>query len=184
MRRIEVIQLLEFYKFTDKESKELLKSMTILIDTREQENSHITDYFDKAKINYEIRKLDYGDYSVKISKNEQLGIPRDLYFDKQVVVERKGSLDELAGNLTKERDRLKKELSLAPRDKVIMIEDCSYSNLVEGKYRSQFAVKSFLGSLHSLWFAYNAPFFFVDNKKWSGAFIQGFFTYWLKNYLR
>ena len=158
--------------------------MTILIDTREQENSHITDYFDKAKINYEIRKLDYGDYSVKISKNERLGIPRDLYFDKQVIVERKGSLDELAGNLTKERDRLKKELSLAPKDKVIMIENCSYSDLVEGKYRSQFAVKSFLGSLHSLWFAYNAPFFFVDNKKWSGAFIQGFFTYWLKNYLR
>ena len=176
--------MLEFYKFTDKESKELMKSMTILVDTREKENRVILDYFDKAKVKYEIRKLDYGDYSVKLGKNEDLGILRDLYFDKQVVIERKGSLDELAGNLTTERDRLKKELSLAPKDKVIMIEGCSYSDLVEGNYRSQFAVKSFLGSLHSLWFAYDAPFFFVDNKKWSGAFIQGFFTYWLKNYLR
>ena len=176
--------MLEFYKFTDKENKVLLDSMTILCDTREVKNQHILDYFDKAKVKYEIRKLDYGDYSVKIAKNEELGIPRDLYFDKEVVIERKGSLDELAGNLTKERDRIKKELSLAPKTKVIMIEDCSYSDLVEGNYRSQFSVKSFLGSLHSMWFAYDAPFFFVDDKKWSGAFIQGYFTYWLKNYLR
>lgn len=176
--------MLEFYKFTEKENKALLDSMTILVDTREVKNQHILDYFDKAKVKYEIRKLDYGDYSVKIAKNEELGIPRDLYFDKEVIIERKGSLDELSGNLTKERDRIKKELSLAPKTKVILIEDCSYSDLVEGNYRSQFSVKSFLGSLHSMWFAYDVPFFFVDDKKWSGAFIQGYFTYWLKNYLR
>ena len=45
-------KILDKYKFTDKEMEELISSIIILVDTREQKNSHITDYFNRKKINY------------------------------------------------------------------------------------------------------------------------------------
>ena len=102
--------MLSKYKYTDRELEELIKSMVILIDTREKQNSHLIEYWDKKGILYKKKSLDYGDYSFYVPKNEALNIPRDVYFDKEIVVERKGSLEEISGNLTKERDRLEKEL--------------------------------------------------------------------------
>ena len=49
--------MLEMFKYTDKEIKILLKSMVILVDSREQENSHITKWFDSKKIPYRVEKL-------------------------------------------------------------------------------------------------------------------------------
>ena len=140
--------MLNFYKYTDKEKDELVSSMIILVDTREKQ-THIMESFDQYKINYQRKALDYGDYSFMIPKNETLNIPRDIYFDKLVCIERKGSLEELSGNLTKERDRLEKELCLAPKTKVLLIENANYSDVVDGKYNTQYNRKSFLGSLHS-----------------------------------
>ena len=105
------------YKYTDKEMEELISSITILIDTREKVNSHITDYFDRKGISYKKKALDYGDYSFMIPANEKLSIPRDLYFNTTCVIERKASLEEISNNLTKERDRFEKELCLAPKTK-------------------------------------------------------------------
>ena len=108
--------------------------MIILIDNREKQNAHITDSFDKNSISYKKKSLDYGDYSFAIPKNEALSIPKDLYFDKKVCVERKASLEEISGNLTKERDRFEKELCLAPKTKVLLIENADYSDVVTGNY--------------------------------------------------
>lgn len=52
----------------------------MLIDTREQENKHIIDYFESKNSPYEMKKLDYGDYSAYLPKNEELCIHRNLYF--------------------------------------------------------------------------------------------------------
>lgn len=41
---------------------------------------------------------------------------------KKVVIERKASLEEISGNLTKERERFEKELSLAPKEKVLLTQ--------------------------------------------------------------
>ena len=88
--------------------------MIILVDTREKVNDHIISSFDKNEISYKKKALEYGDYSFALPKNEALSIPRDMYFNKKVCIERKASLEEICGNLTKERDRFEKELSLAP----------------------------------------------------------------------
>ena len=53
-------KILDKYKFTDKEMEELISSMTILVDTREQKNNHITDYFDRKKINYKRKAVESG----------------------------------------------------------------------------------------------------------------------------
>ena len=117
--------------------------MTILVDTREKNNSHLCEYWDRKGVLYKKKALDYGDYSFMIPKNAILDIPRDVYFDKEIMVERKGSAEELSGNLTKERDRLEKELSLAPKTKVILLENCSYVDIATGNYNTQYNKKSY-----------------------------------------
>ena len=44
--------MVQLYKYSKSELDKILKTPVILIDTREQENIHITDYFDKKKIQY------------------------------------------------------------------------------------------------------------------------------------
>lgn len=158
--------------------------MIVLVDTREKQNIHITDSFDKNGINYKKKALDYGDYSFALPRNETLSIPRDIYFNKKVCIERKASLEEISGNLTKERDRFEKELCLAPKTKVLLIENANYSDVATGNYNTQYNKKSFLASLHSFWFKYNIPVFFMPDNKYSGLFIKKYFEYYLKNYLR
>ncbi len=175
--------MIENYHYTDKEIDQIINSMVILVDKREKENSHILNYFDKKKISYINKSLSQGDYSFYIPKNESLSILRDYYFDNQICIERKASLEELSGNFTQQRDRFEKELSLCKAKLILMIENANYSDIIEGKYNTQYNKKSYWASLHSFWFKYNLPFMFIPNNDYSGVFIRGVFTYYLKNVL-
>ena len=153
------------YHFTDTEVKKLLDSMVILVDTRENANSHITDYLSKKKIPYESKKLDYGDYSIKLCKNEELGISRDIYFTDSILVERKASLDELAGNLTKDRTRFESELLRAKGANIaLMVENATYADLVMGRYRSEYNAKSFVATLATYSARYGLDVNFVEKE--------------------
>lgn len=158
--------------------------MVILVDTREKQNTHITESFEKNNISYKKKALDYGDYSFMIPKNEALSISRDMYFNHRICVERKASLEEISGNLTKERDRFEKELCLAPANKVLLIENANYSDVASGNYQTKYNKKSFLASLHSFWFKYNIPIMFMPDNKYSALFIKKYFEYYLKQYLK
>lgn len=72
----------------------------MLHDTREQENKHILDKLDRLNIKHEERALVFGDYSF---------IAQDRDFSLSCVIERKANVDELYGNLTKDRQRIEKE---------------------------------------------------------------------------
>lgn len=76
----------------------------IIVDTREKGHKSILKYFDEHSIDYIISKLDYGDYKI--------------YKDNSVVIDRKDSLLELAGNLchTSEHERIKREITRAKED--------------------------------------------------------------------
>lgn len=153
------------YHFTDTEVKKLLDSMVILVDTREHEHAHITSYLSKKKIPYESKKLDYGDYSIKLCKNEELGISRDIYFTDSILVERKANLDELAGNLTKDRTRFESELIRAKGANIaLMIENATYSDLVMGRYRSEYNAKSFVATLATYSARYGLDVNFVEKE--------------------
>lgn len=175
--------MIEYFKYTPKEKDELISSMTILVDTREKVNQHITDSFDKAGVKWKGKALDYGDYSFFIPANEALSIPRDLYFDKKICIERKANLEEISGNLSQGRDRLEKEFALAPQFKVLMIENANYSDIATSNYDTKLNNKSFLASLHTFWFKYNIPLFFVPDSKFSALFIKKYFEYFLKNFI-
>lgn len=98
------------YKFTDAELKKVMNNLTILIDTREQANEHVIEFLDKKKIAYEVKKLDFGDYACMLPANSFEGQERAIYFDRDIVIERKNGIDEVAGNL-KDDTRILKELA-------------------------------------------------------------------------
>lgn len=160
------------YKLTDTEIKKLLKeNFTIIYDTREQQNQHVLDYFDKAKVKYKKQKIDEGDYTAIINKCPEMGIHRDLYFN--VAIERKNSIDELAGNLSEETDsrdniRLERELERAKHKGIMMfliIEDKDgMNNIKSGNYRSQYLPQSLMAKLTSIQIKYLNDTIFEDKK--------------------
>ena len=171
------------YKYTEKEQKKLLASMGILVDTREQKNDQILEYFDRMGIKYKKKALSCGDYSFFIPKDEELSIARDLYFDKEIMIERKGSLTELSGNFTKGRAELEKEFAMAPSNKTMIVENASYGDLISGKYGTTYSTKSFWATYHTFWHRYGIPIVFLPSQKESGYFIRGYFTYYLRDLL-
>ena len=130
------------YKFTDKEIKKVLDSMVVVVDSREQNNQHIIDFFNKKKIPYKVVKNDFGDYTAMIPANTITGFTSDIYFDRDIAIERKNSIDEICGNLKEDAARLKKELAHMNMYDIkyfFFIEDPNFhENLRNGKYRSEY----------------------------------------------
>lgn len=177
--------MLERYKYTDSEVKTILDNMVMLVDTREKKNSHITQYFDKHHIEYENRALQCGDYSFYIKAIPELSINRDLYMDKDIFVERKGSLEELSGNFTTGRSRIEEEFASFPdAKKYLLIENANYADIVDENYTTQYGKKAFLGTIHSFNHKYNLQIFFMPDNKYTPIYILGVFQYYLKHLLK
>lgn len=182
---------MENQAYTPTQIKHLLSTMKIVIDTREQVNYHITDYFDARLIDYTSKKLDYGDYSIMLPSCMEFGITEDIYFTDKIVIERKNSLMELSNNLGNERERFKRELERAKGATfIIMIEDGSYEDIIFGRYskdkyavKSKFNEKSFIASLATFRARYGIHVDYV-NKKSAGNFIYFILRSWLKCYLK
>jgi len=175
---------LELYKYTDKEKKEVLKSITVLVDTREQESNHILQYFKKKKIPYKIKKLNHGDYSFFIPKNDGLDIPRDIYFDNIIAIERKANLNEIIGNLTTKRAEFKHEFSTYAGKMYLLIEDTEYQDIIEGNFDSKMAPATLLSNLHALNHKYGLEIMYMSDNYYSPIYIYQTFKYYLNNMLR
>lgn len=178
-------------RFSDTEIKKLLKeNFKILYDTREQVNDHILYWFDTKKIPYKCQKIDEGDYTAIITARPDMGIYRDLYF--KVGVERKNSVDELAGNLAEKTDtrddiRLERELIRAKAKGIkmfLIIEDPNgLENIINGDYRSQYGSNAFVGKLTSIQDKYIQDTIFTSNLK-TGYHIYRKLYYAVRNYLK
>ena len=162
----------------------MVKSIVILTDSREQKNQHITDWFDKKKIPHEVKALSNGDYSFYIPSNEQLNIDRPLYFDKQIMVERKNSLEELSSCFTISRTRFEEELATCPAKKYLLIENANYEDIINKKYDTKLSSKAYLASVHAFNHRYNLEIMFMPNREYSPIWIYGTFVYYLKNIMR
>lgn len=177
--------VLEKYKYTDSEIRELLNNMVILVDTREKKNSHIIDYFDKHHIEYKKKALSCGDYSFYVKESPELSIPRPVYFDGEIIIERKGNLEELSGNFTNGRARLEEEFAISKANsKYLLIENSDYSDIVEQNYNTTYNKKAFLGTLHSFNHKYNLQIVFMPNIRYTPIYILGVFKYYLKGLVK
>ena len=177
--------LLQDYKFGDEEKKKLEKQIVILVDTREKKNDHILNYFDSYHIKYKKQALSSGDYSFYVEANDELSIPRDIYFDNKIFVERKANLDELATNFSKNRTRFEEEFSISSAErKYLLIEGANYEDILLHNYTSEFNPKSYLGSLHSFNHRYNLQIVFLPDRDYSPIYILGIFKYYLRNLVK
>jgi ERCC4-type nuclease len=175
--------MIDFYRYSDKELQTLLKSIVIIVDSREQDASHVTKWFDEKKIPHTEQKIDSGDYSFMLPAAPELGIVRDIYFTDKVSIERKGDLVELSGNFTNDRLRIESEFIRHKGKMILLIEDAEYSDIIKHNYRTEYKPESFLATLHSFSERYDIPFTFMKDKKCSGQYIYFTFYYWLRNFL-
>lgn len=96
---------------TDKQIGNIIDSMVVIVDTREKANKHIIDWLKENNIKYEIEKLDSCDYSFKLYGEYS-------HLSKSILVERKNSLDELAGNFSINRSRFESFLKICKNKSV------------------------------------------------------------------
>ena len=89
----------------------------ILVDTRERKWDHIRTKWEASGVEFEVRKLDYGDYMVP---------------GGSVSVDRKQNLDELAANLcTKDARRFWNEIRNAKKHGIQIVVLCEHSRNVK-----------------------------------------------------
>lgn len=155
----------------------------ILVDTREKEHQHIVDKFATNNIEVDNVTLVVGDYRIQTGT-----------YIPPVTIERKGSLDELIGNLLDRdkddngKNRFIRELDRAydSNTKVILlIEDIDYyKKLLKGEYRSNVNPKAIRGMIMSLEAKYpNLSIVGID-KATSASYIHTTLYYHLRQILK
>ncbi|PFB74777.1 nuclease [Bacillus anthracis] len=172
------------FHYTDKEISSILETLTIVVDTRENKNDHIRDYLHQKGIPIKNQKLDTGDYGCMIPKNEELGIPRDIYLDSRV--ERKAHMDEITLNLQKDKQTAFENELIRSKDIpfTLIVEDLKgYEKMLKGQYRSQYKPLALLGRLNTFKAKYNFEIVYLDNK-FSGNWIYHHFYYQARHYLK
>ena len=172
------------YKFSLEEIKKLIKNIVILVDSREKKNAHILDYFEKNRIAYTISKLEYGDYSFMLPAAIS---GKDIYFHKDIAIERKATLEELSGNLAQERECFEKEFLKARNDSCkmyLMVENVGgYSSIIGHDYKTEFKPTAYMASLKTFEHRFQANVQFID-KQYSGYYIVSTFQYFAREALR
>ena len=165
---------------TDRRISDILRGITVIIDTREHEEgncSNIKSWFNNNGIKYVRRCLKFGDYSFELNGES---------YENYVVVERKSGLTELSGNLAQNRERFENELQRA-KDAgarvILMVEGGGWDNIIEHKYRTDLNERSFLASLFSFQCRYPLYVQFVP-AKYAGMFIYSQFHYFLREKLK
>lgn len=163
---------------TDKEIANILTDMIVLVDSREKKNAHITGYFEKENIKYEVVKLETGDYSFYLPNYGGLGL------DEAIMVERKNSIDEICGNFGKNRERFIREFERIENGKMhLVVENTTWTKIFNGNYRSKLSCNSLLASFITFNIRYDCPVWFVE-KLHSGKIIHSILYYELREQLQ
>lgn len=129
--------------FNKKQTDAIIDDMVVIVDTREQKYKHITDYLDKIDVEWIRDTVGVGDYTFRLPSYPELEL------DGLFLVERKGSLDELAGNFTNGRARFAREFERMTEGQSIhlVLEDFTWRKCLAGSYRSKFNPNAFKASL-------------------------------------
>ncbi len=143
--------------------------MVILIDTRENSNNSITDWFDKNNIKWKSKALKTGDYSFSVESCPELGFLVDTWFLDDMCIERKNSVSELAGNIanaTKDDERIFKEFNrmININKNYILIENDSIEDIFLENYRAKLNSTSFLRTLLTWQNRNNMHIYFVKRE--------------------
>ena len=157
------------------DQKEVLKSFSVIADTREQPTDLSRRRYASMGVPVERATLDFGDYTW----NAVLPDGRPIYdtenrIQPRITIERKESLDELAQCFTRSRDRFRREFQRAADHQArifLIVENASFEKLVNGRYRSRFNPNAFLASVTAYTVRYNMNLLFCKEDT-SGRLIK------------
>lgn len=141
--------------YTHFEVKDALESLTVLIDTREQDTMNLRRRM-KDFPHWRREKLDAGDYSAELKASEQ-------NFRIPVAIERKMSIDELCQCFGRERARFLREFERAKENGTrlyLIVERATWEDLFAGRYRSRLNSKALIASILAWSVRYDVRFFF------------------------
>lgn len=134
--------------------------MVVLVDTREQDTPRLRARLKSMNCPYEREKLDFGDYSAKISVNGEWMRPN-------VSVERKMDFGELAQCFCKGRARFKREFDRAKAAGAkiyLLVENQSIDDAYRGNYRSEMKPNAFVSSILAWLARYNCQVIFCSER--------------------
>ena len=131
-------------------------SIKLQTDSREKKNEHILRYFDRHGIDYEIRKLDVGDYM--------------LEGNDTISVDRKASVDELASNMLNRNDhaRFLREAKRAADSGIkliVLLETSKYKAIPDlATWRSKYSGitgRALMDAIYKTHISYGVEFMFA-----------------------
>lgn len=141
------------------EVRDSLESLTVLVDTREQDTPAFRRRMRALGCPYRREKLDSGDYSVVCT----LPGGAEYSLANEVVIERKMALDEACQNFTRGRERFIREFDrLRERGgkAYLLIENAGWEDVFSGNYRSRFHPNALVASLKAWEARYNTHILF------------------------
>ena len=157
------------------DQKELLKSFRILHDSREQDTERARKRYLSFGCGHDRATLDYGDYTWNATLPDGRQILDTFNTIKPVcAIERKMNLDELAGCFTTSRERFQREFERAKDNGCriyLIVENASWENLLNGKYRSKLHPNAFAASVSAWTVRYNMNLIFCKEET-SGRLIK------------
>lgn len=139
----------------------MLESMTVLVDTREQETDAFKKRVEGFGYPFARKKLDYGDYSAEYTTPDG----EKATLEKVVAIERKMNIDELCQCFTSGRDRFKREFERAKKDgcKIyLLVEQANYQKIKGKRYRSKLPPQTLNANMETWSARYNAQIRFYE----------------------
>lgn len=157
------------------EIRDALESFEVLVDTREQATARSVKRFEGFGVPYKRATLRYGDYCGNITLPDGKQIcDTSGSVCPACVIERKMSLDELAGCFTRGRDRFQREFTRAANAGArvfLLVENGSWEAINAHRYKSRLNPAAFLASLTAWTIRYNLTPIFCRSAT-SGALIK------------
>jgi ERCC4-type nuclease len=139
-----------------------------IFDSREKKNEHIKAYFDKHGIEYEVKKLDVGDYQIEGKS--------------QISVDRKRNLQELSKNLmnAKDHSRFWKEVRRAREQKIklfVLVEHGGQIKSIEdvAKWTDKYSGVSgrdLMNEIYRVHISWGVNFLFCDKRSTARRIIE------------
>lgn len=145
---------------TNFEVNDALETLTLLVDTREQQTDAFKSRMRAVDLPYIRQKMSFGDYSARCTVDG-----KELDFSDSFAIERKMSLDEICQCYTSGRDRFTREFERAKEagaKMYLLIENGSWEKALDGKYRSRMLPKAFFASLTAWLARYDCQIIFCE----------------------
>lgn len=142
--------------------KTVLDKAVLLVDTREQDTPTLHRRLELIGLPHKREKLFSGDYSIASDIDGM-----EITLSNTAAVERKMSLDELAMCFGTERKRFVREFERAKEIGMriyMLVENASYENLYNHKYRSRLSPNAFTASLFAWMTRYDCRVIFCKEE--------------------